>query len=250
MARQVDFWRGEMSSTCVVSVKRQLLWTLVPKWSLLNLALSASGVRGDFWDHHMSSQMVLFGQMLINKNRSHLPKLRLFLKASFHLPKWYWLYKKKCNGGKPTMAVCILPSVLYAVFFFSGNFIKCSVIAPIHDCLFGLKKSILEVAYPPICKRTKSLLRITGGGGGGCVFDRKWWSWTSCPVKKRLWTVLYLCNGIVVCAVICLLEEFIWKPHILSHWNGFLLDWVSYRVDLLWYLRRFCSRETKKRHLD
>lgn len=35
--------------------------------------------------------------------------------------------------------------------------------------------------------------------------------------KKNTLTVLYVCDGIVVCIVICLLEEFIEKPHILSH---------------------------------
>lgn len=36
-------------------------------------------------------------------------------------------------------------------------------------------------------------------------------------LSKNALTVLYLCDGIVVCIVICLLEEFIEKPHILSH---------------------------------
>lgn len=31
IACEVFFWRGKMSSTCVVAVERQLLWTLVPK---------------------------------------------------------------------------------------------------------------------------------------------------------------------------------------------------------------------------
>lgn len=36
-------------------------------------------------------------------------------------------------------------------------------------------------------------------------------------LSKYTLTVFYLCVGIVVCFVICLLEEFIGKPHILSH---------------------------------
>lgn len=64
--------------------------------------------------------------------------------------------------------------------------------------------------------------------------------------QKNTLSVLYLCDdGIVVCIVICLPEEFIWKPHILSHLNGFLLDWASYHIDLLCYLRHFSGSGTK-----
>lgn len=36
-------------------------------------------------------------------------------------------------------------------------------------------------------------------------------------LSKNTLTLLNLCDGIVVCFVICLPEEFIGKPHILSH---------------------------------
>lgn len=75
---------------------------------------------------------------------------------------------------------------------------------------------MLEVDYHPICIRTIDLLWITVGGG--CVSDKKqMMKLNKLSCQESTSTVLCLCDGIVVCFVICLLEEFIGKPHILSH---------------------------------
>lgn len=65
--------------------------------------------------------------------------------------------------------------------------------------------------------------------------------------QKNTLTVLYLCDGIVVCFVICLPEEFIGKPHILSH---VLSDCMSHHIDLLCYLRHFRISGTEHKPRD
>lgn len=98
--------------------------------------------------------------------------------------------------------------------------------------------------HHPICIRTIDLQWVTGGGG--CVPDthrKKLWSCTSCPVKKVL-LLSSACDAIVVCFVICLPEEFIGKPHILSH---VLSEWMSHHIDLPRYLRHF--RISGSKHL-
>lgn len=109
---------------------------------------------------------------------------------------------------------------------------------------FSLKsRSMLEVDYHPICIRTIDLLWITVGGG--CVFDKKqMMKLNKLSCQKSTSTVLRLCDGIVVCFVICLPEEFIGKPHILSH---VLSDWMSHHIDLPRYLRHF--RISGSKHL-
>lgn len=76
---------------------------------------------------------------------------------------------------------------------------------------------MLEVDHHPICIRTIDLQWVTGGGG--CVSDthKKMMKLNKLSCQKSSSTVLRLCDGIVVCFVICLPEEFIEKPHILSH---------------------------------
>lgn len=174
----------------------------------------------------MSSQMVLFGQMLINNGTAIWQLWEVSVKAPFYQVQHIGLF-------------------FLILFYYCRKLHRTHQLANLFCGLFSFK-SMLEVDHHPICIRTIDLQWVTGGGG--CVSDthekKKLWSWTSCPVKKVV-LLSSACDGIVVCFVICLPEEFIEKPHILSH---VLSDWMSHHIDLPRYLRHF--RISGSKHLQ
>lgn len=118
----------------------------------------------------MSSQMVLFGQMLINKSGAicQIGDIKKKKKNHFHHQSDVLLLI--LNGRKPRVWQLVFSSICAL----RGNFIKYSYRNFANSLVFVWtlsKESILEVDYPPICKYTMELQWIAGGSG--CVFDRK-----------------------------------------------------------------------------